>query len=244
MKTVAIIQARMGSTRLPGKVLRSLAGDSVLAHVISRVRLARRLDAVWVATSDTPSDTPIVEEASRLGVGCFRGSEEDVLSRFAGAAQAAAAEVVVRVTADCPLFDGELLEAMLERFFDPPPVDYLSNVLERSYPRGLDAEIFTAEALREADRKAYSAHEREHVTPYLYQNAGRFRLRSFRGADDLSQYRWTLDTRDDWAFVEAVYERLHRPGHIFNTAEALKLLKANPELAMLNAHVEQKKLGT
>ena len=262
MKTVAIIQARMGSTRLPGKVLKPLAGDTVLGHVLRRVRQAKRLDAICIATTESPTDDPIVAESARLGVSCWRGSEQDVLARYLGAAQASEADVIVRVTSDCPLFDGALLDEMLAVFqsaggLQPPSVssdsaterrlqaagtglDYLSNVQARRFPRGLDAEIFTFTALARAHREATRQHEREHVTPYFYQHPELFRLHSFVGASDLSEHRWTLDTPEDWQFVEAVYAAL---GADFTTADVLNLLKARPELAKLNAHVEQKKLG-
>jgi len=247
MKTVAIIQARMGSTRLPGKVLRHLAGESVLAHVVARARAARRLDGTWVATTDSADDAPIVAECVRLGVGCFRGSEQDVLSRYSGAAAASGAGTIVRITSDCPLFDPTLLDQMLAVFHEANQravtVDCLSNVIRRTHPRGLDAEIFTAGALERANREAKQPHEREHVTPYFYQHPELFRLRSFEGAEDLSALRWTLDTVEDWQFIEAVYAALYRKGAMFSTADVLKLLKSQPELSKVNAHVEQKKSG-
>lgn len=247
MKTVAIIQARMGATRLPGKVLRSLCGQSVLGHVAARVRVARRLDEVVVATSGAARDDAVAVEGARLGVSCFRGSEEDVLARYYGAAEASGAQAVVRATADCPLFDGSLLDRMLAVFGeanrDGTTVDYLSNVLRRTYPRGLDVEIFTFAALERAHHEATQPFEREHVTPYFYQHPDRFRLRSFEGTVDLSGHRWTLDTPEDWAFTEAVYATLYRPGAVFTTEDVLRLLCERPELRDLNAYVEQKRLG-
>lgn len=240
MKSIAIIQARMGSTRLPGKVLKPLAGDTVLGHVVRRVREAKRLDGVCIATTDSPADEPIVREAFRLGMLCWCGSEQDVLDRYFGAAQSCGADIVVRITSDCPLFDGALLDEMLAVFHTAPRLDYMSNVQVRRFPRGLDAEIFTLAALRMAHRKAKEPHEREHVTPYLYQHPEQFRLSSFVGKSDLSAHRWTLDTPEDWQFVEAVYAAL---GPRFTTADVLNLLKARPELATLNVHVEQKKLA-
>jgi spore coat polysaccharide biosynthesis protein SpsF len=195
-------------------------------------------------------------------VSCWRGSEQDVLDRYFGAAQATGAEVIVRVTSDCPLFDGALLDDMLAVFqraggLQPPSgatnhaterrleaagtgLDYLSNVQARRFPRGLDAEIFTFAALTRAHLEASRPHEREHVTPYFYQHPELFRLHSFEGREDWSAHRWTLDTPEDWQFVEAVYAAL---GAAFTTADVLKLLKAQPELARLNAHVEQKRLA-
>jgi spore coat polysaccharide biosynthesis protein SpsF len=247
MKTVAIIQARMGSSRLPGKVLRKLCNQTVLAHVIDRVKVAKGLDSVWVATTEAPEDAAIVEECARLGVPAYRGSESDVLSRYFHTAQQAEAETVVRITSDCPMFDGCLLDDMLAVFAEAnqpgPTIDYMSNVLERTYPRGLDAEVFTFAGLATAHREATKQPEREHVTPFFYQHPERFRLRSYAGKVDLSCYRWTLDTPEDWQLVEAVYAALWQPSLLFRTEDILKLLKTRPELNNLNAHVEQKKLG-
>ncbi|MCX8157168.1 MAG: glycosyltransferase family protein [Verrucomicrobiae bacterium] len=244
MKTVAIIQARMGSTRLPGKVLRPLCGKPVLAHVLQRVRLCRRLDDVWVATSTHSADDAIAQACRGWDTPCFRGSEEDVLARFYEAAKAARADTVVRITADCPLFDGHLLEDMLKVFAElntpATTVDYLSNVLERRYPRGLDAEIFTCAALQRAYLEARLPREREHVTPYLYGHPEIFRLHSYRAPQDWSHYRWTLDTPEDWALIEAIYQALYRPETPFTTPQVLELLAAHPELAQLNASVRQK----
>ena len=217
----------------------------------SGLMLRRVLDAhggtlpedVHVVFTNTGKERPetlaFVAECARLGVGCFRGSEPDVLARYFGAAQARGAEIIVRVTSDCPFFDGALLDEMLARFHATPGLDYLSNVQERRFPRGLDAEVFTFAALARAHREATQPHEREHVTPYFYQHPERFRLHSFVGTEDWSAHRWTLDTPVDWQFVEAVYAAL---GANFTTADVLNLLKARPELARLNAHVEQKPL--
>lgn len=236
----------MGSTRLPGKVLRTLCGRTVLAHVMDRARAGSGLDALWVATTDAAADDALVAECGRLGVPCFRGSESDVLARYHGAARAARADAVVRITSDCPLFDGPLLGEMVREFRlaneAAITVDYLSNVQTRRYPRGLDAEIFTFAALDQAFREARQPHEREHVTPYFYQHPERFRLRSLAGPADLSAHRWTLDTPEDWEFVQAVYQALHQPGKLFTTADVLALLAARPELAALNSGVRQKPL--
>ncbi len=238
MRTVAIIQARMGSTRLPGKVMRPLPGGSVLEHVLARVRDAKRLDEAAVATTVAPEDDIIAENCGRWGVPCVRGSESDVLGRYQQAAAELRGEWIVRVTSDCPLFDGALLDRMLGTF----DADYLSNGLRRTFPRGLDAEIFTIASLERAHREARHDHEREHVTPYFYQHPELFRLQSFTGEPDLSHLRWTLDTPEDWELISAIYGALHRPGRNFSTEDTLALLRERPELMKLNAGVEQKKL--
>lgn len=247
MKTVAIIQARMGSTRLPGKVMKTLCGRTVLAHVVSRVRACPLVDEVVVATTLSADDDAIAREAARCGVGVFRGSEEDVLSRYYHAAAERRADVVVRITSDCPLFDPKLLEEMLCRFLsrrrNVPAPDYLSNSLERSYPRGLDAEIMTFDALAKAWREGTEPYQREHVTPYIYQHPELFILENYGNLEDLSFHRWTLDTDDDLRLIAKIYAALGREDGFFSTARVLDLLRDNPAWLEINAHVRQKELG-
>lgn len=246
MKTIAIIQARMRSSRLPGKVMMLLAGRTVLDHTIERVRSCSLLDGVVVATTTAERDDVIVAEAVRCGAGVFRGSESDVLARYYQAATGVSADVVVRVTSDCPLFDGQLLTEMLERFQAKTPagaIDYLSNSLKRTFPRGLDAEVFTIAVLKCAYENATTPSEREHVTPYLYRHPERFNLQNYSRGGDLSAYRWTLDTREDYEMLSAVYLHLYRPGTIFSTSDVLELLATRPDVAALNDNIKQKELG-
>lgn len=241
---VAIVQARMGSTRLPGKVMRELCGVTILGHVIQRVARCPRVGKVVVATTESERDSIIVAEAARHGAGVTRGSEEDVLARYYQAATEHHADPIVRVTSDCPLFDPDLLTSMLEAYgresAQPEGVDYLSNTVRRTFPRGLDAEIIAFGALERAHREAIAPFEREHVTPYIWQHPGLFRVRHFLGDEDLSSHRWTLDTEDDWKLIRAVFEHLCVRDGAFTTREVLALLAARPELTALNAHVRQK----
>lgn len=248
MRVVTIIQARMGSSRLPGKIMLDLCGKSVLEHDLLRVKASRLTDAIVVATTTNPRDDRVAAEALRCGVGVSRGSEDDVLSRYYHAACEHQAEIVVRMTSDCPLFDAGVLDAMLEIFLacqkETPPLDYMSNTYgRRTFPRGLDTEIFTFAALERAFNEAHQPYEREHVTPYLHQHPELFTLRGFFGETDHSGYRWTLDTDDDWELIRTIYDTLYSEGEIFTTEAALALMAARPELAAINAHVEQKKLG-
>jgi spore coat polysaccharide biosynthesis protein SpsF len=247
MKTAAIIQARMSSTRLPGKVLLPLGNNTVLGQVIQRVKSCRRLDEVIIATTDAPEDDAIVRECERLQTAWFRGSLTDVLARYHAAARARAVEVVVRITSDCPLLDNILLDTMVEKFRaasqNAPGLDYLSNTLRRTYPRGLDAEIFTFAALKKSHEQAAADFEREHVTPYIYRHPELFRLFSYEAAEDHSDHRWTLDTPEDYQLLQAVYQEFGRTEGLFSTAAVLNFLRKYPELAKLNAHVEQKKTG-
>lgn len=245
MRVVAIIQARMGSTRLPGKIMKELCGKTVLEHDLLRIAAAKLVDQVVVATTVEAADDKVAAEAQRCGAKVFRGSEEDVLSRYYHAAQENRADVVVRMTSDCPLFDPRLLDRMLEEFLSAlqgdQPFDYFSNTLQRrTYPTGLDAEIFTFAALERAHLEGALPHEREHVTPYLYQNPDLFRLGGIGSEEDWSRHRWTLDTEDDYQLILAIYEELYREGSLFSTADILQLLEKRPELIELNAHVQAK----
>lgn len=247
MKTAAIIQARMGSTRLPGKVMKLLCGKTVLAHVITRVKACPLVDEIIVATTTAAADDAIAQEAEKIGVRCFRGSEDDVLERYYLAAQKYDADVIVRVTSDCPLFDPEVLENLLD-YFDMMvdaglSIDYLSNTVNRSYPIGLDAEVFTFNTLEIAYHNAEQPYEREHVTPYVYQHPQIFALHSQNHGEDLSHHRWTLDTPEDFQFIEAVYRALYQPGRLFTMDDILELLEEKPGLTQINAHIRQKQLG-
>ena len=240
MRIVAVVQARMGSSRLPGKVLKGLGGQSVLARVVQRLRRSSLISEVVVATSVSSGDEAVVREAERLNVGCFRGSEADVLDRFYRAARAFHADTVVRITSDCPLIDPEITDQTIRAFLNEQP-DYASNGLERTYPRGLDTEAMTAEALARAWRKANEPYQREHVTPFLYEHPELFRILSVTNDIDCSAHRWTLDTPEDLEFIRAVYERFG-DGDDFSWREVLQLVEREPALSQLNSQVQQKAL--
>ena len=238
MNTLAIIQARMGSSRLPGKVLMDLEGQSVLARVAGRLARSREIDRIVVATTDATTDDPIVDACESLRVEYFRGAEQDVLDRFYQAARANAADLVVRVTSDCPLLDPALVDDTIVLFRNQN-VDYASNVFPRTYPRGLDVEVFTVAALDRAWGEAREPHQREHVTPYFYENPHKFRQASMTGNADYSRYRWTLDTREDLELLRAVYSRFDGRDD-FSWQEVIHLMEREPELAEVNSGVPQK----
>jgi spore coat polysaccharide biosynthesis protein SpsF len=237
MRTIAIIQARMGSSRLPGKVLAELGGTTMLAQVVRRLREARGVSEIVVATSTAALDDEVVRAAGKLGVGVHRGSETDVLARFAGAARSYRADAIVRVTADCPLLDpgvvGEVIAALTDQ------VDYASNTHDRSYPRGLDAEALHRDTLERIARMATSPAAREHVTAFVMEVPALFRIAQVRAAHDDSDLRWTVDTAEDLAMVRGLYAALDltssRPYR-----EVVAAVRARPELAAVNAHVAQK----
>jgi len=237
-RTVAIIQARTGSTRLPGKVLLPLLSEPLLVHVVRRVERATRLDAVVVATTTMPGDDAIVELGSRAGWLVSRGSEMDLLERYLEAARAHGAERVVRITSDCPLIDPTVVDEVVAAL-DAAGADYASNTLEpRTFPRGLDVEAMTMDALERAGRDDRDPASREHATPYLYRHPERFRLAGVRLSEDLSAHRWTVDTPEDYELVRRIYDGLGRDD--FDWREALAVVEANPGWSDLNRHVEQK----
>ena len=252
MRIAAVIQARMGSTRLPGKVLADLGGCSMLARVCSRVARAATVDQVVVATTLEPDDQQIVDECWRLAVACFRGSEQDVLDRYYQAAEAYRADAVVRITADCPLIDPEVIDRVVSTFLKERDQALLrpqegtrflfcSNTLERTWPRGLDTEVIGADALEHAWHEASEPHQRVHVTPYIYEHPESFELLSVTGPEDFSNGRWTVDWPEDLRFVRAVYGRLE-DDETFSWRDVQQLLVREPALADLNRDVRQKQL--
>ena len=241
MNIIAIIQARMGSSRLPGKVLMDISGESMLSRVVNRSKQAKLLNQIVVATSDKPADDAVVLEADRLGVAFFRGSENDVLDRYYKTAQSFSAEVVVRVTSDCPLIDPSIIDKVINAFLNST-ADYASNGIVRTYPRGLDVEAFTMSALTKDWQQANKPYERIHVTPYLYKNPNLFEVLSVTNSHDYSNYRWTVDTPEDLECVRRIYERLDDKIS-FNWHDVLDLCEKEPALRSINSHVEQKKLA-
>lgn len=231
----------MTSIRLPGKSLMPLRGRPMLAHVVERARRIPGVDAVWIATTNDGSEEPLVALAEELGAPVYRGSVEDVLARFAAIAEMTRADVIMRITADCPLIDPQLCGRVLQLFLSArPPCDYASNTLRRTFPRGLDVEVFSSRALQEAAREATEPLDREHVTRFLYGRPDRYRLLDLGNATDYSGLRWTVDTAEDFRFVSEVYDRLHARGLGYSLQDTLAVLAASPELSALNAHVEQK----
>jgi spore coat polysaccharide biosynthesis protein SpsF len=239
-RVVAVIQARLGSTRLPGKALADLAGRPVLAHVAERAAAIPGVDGVVLATTVSTADDLLEAFAGRAGIGCVRGSEADVLDRFLLASREAGAGAVVRITADCPLLDPEVSGRVVAEYVARRPgVDYVSNVHPPTYPDGLDTEMFSAEALETAWREARLPSEREHVTPYIWKHPERFRLANVEHEEDLSAHRWTVDTEADLAFVRSVFEGLGAGAARAGMRQVLRLLGERPELRGLNAGINR-----
>ena len=240
-RVVVVVQARLASSRLPAKILLDLGGTTALERCLRRVRRFEGIAEVVVATSDTPGDDVVAAVGKRLGARVVRGSETDVLSRFAKAARETNADAIVRCTSDCPLLDPAVSSAVIARFLGEQG-DYAANVLERRYPRGLDTEIMSRAALDRADREATSADEREHVTLHLYRRPEVFRLLPVLPGDgeDHSAHRWTLETLEDYRFLHGLFERLGGRADEADHLEVLALLAKHPELSAINAHVAQK----
>ena len=233
--TLAIVQARMGSTRLPGKVLRKAAGKSFLHHLVERLRGASRIGRIVVATSDLPGDDPIMAECGRIGVDCFRGSERDVLDRYYRAAGAYGADTIVRITADCPLIDPAIVDRIVA-FQQSHADDYdlVTNRYPLTFPDGLDVDVMPMRALAVAWSNARTQPQREHVIPYFWETGQR--VKNIECAPSLfADHRWTVDYEEDAQLVSAIFEALYRPGAVFGMDEILAFLRGAPDLARLNA---------
>jgi len=240
-KVTAIIQARTGATRLPSKVLDELAGEPMLTRVVNRTSRAKTLDAVVVATTVKPADDAIVNLCNAQGWHLFRGSEDDVLDRYYHAALKYQAGIVVRICADCPLTDPEVIDKAINVFLaDYPSLDYVSNSLIHTFPLGLDVEVMSFAALTRAWNEDTNPAWREHVTPYIQRHPDKFRIRDVTDDKDYSYMRWTVDTIEDLAFVRKVYD--HFKNDTFSWREVLDLLKEHPEWLEINRDIQQKEL--
>lgn len=231
---LAILQARLSSSRLPGKVLKPLCGQPMLGRQIERLKRCKKLDKLTVATSTDDSDDALEHFCRQAGVACFRGSLNDVLDRFYRTALPYVPEHVVRLTGDCPLIDPELVDRIVE-FHLAGGYDYTSNTIDPTFPDGLDVEVFRFEALHRAWQEAVLPSAREHVTVHLYTRPDTFRLGSYRGAPDLSNLRWTVDEADDFALVETIYSALYPVNPCFSTSDILAFLATTPELLTCNS---------
>jgi spore coat polysaccharide biosynthesis protein SpsF len=229
----------MTSTRLPGKVMMRVLDRPLLEFVIERLRQVRHGLQIVVATTWNAEDDVIARLCAELDVEVARGPEQDVLRRYVQAAGMYAADPVIRITSDCPLLDPDVTRLVLERY-ESGGCDYAANTLTRTFPRGLDTEVVSASALAMADAEAAEPYEREHVTPFIYQHPDRFRLCNVASDQDLSAYRLTVDTKEDFALVGAVLERLYPASPAFRTRDILSLLREEPDLRRLNADVKQR----
>ncbi len=244
MNRVIIVQARMTSTRLPGKVMMDLAGRPMLSQQLRRLKRCRRADEIVVATTLNESDRSILLVAQAEGVRWFRGSEHDVLSRYLGAACESKADVVVRITSDCPLIDPEMTDLVIQELEShPTDSDYAANIIQRTYPRGLETEAFFRDILERLGRLATSAPAREHVTHFLLkEHPELFVVRSVTDSENNSDLRWTVDTEEDMAMIRRVYEQLGLADQQLSYRKVLAYARSHPSLAAMNVHVPQKSI--
>jgi spore coat polysaccharide biosynthesis protein SpsF len=216
----------------------ALGSEPVLARVVRRLQCATKITEVVIATTKMPEDNSIVEFCAGHGVACFRGAEHDVLDRFLRAGEQFGCDAIVRVTADCPLIDPELADEVIEAFMEQK-ADFACNEVPRTFPRGLDVEVFTLQALQKANSVAKQPYQREHVTPIFYERPDLFRVVSIGGQRDFSHYRWTLDTEQDLLLIRAIYRHFDNRDD-FSWTEAVAMMEQFPELANINADIVQK----
>lgn len=241
-RTVATIEARMTSTRLPGKVLKEAVGKPMLELMIERLRRVPSLDGIVVATTVNAADDPVEALARRLGVGVWRGSENDVLRRVLDAAVRHKVDVIVETTGDCPLIDPALVEDCI-RTYRTAGVDYVSNILERGYPIGMDTQVFATSVLADVARRTDDAVDHEHVSLYIYRHPEIYSLRNVPAPAALRRpdFALTLDTPEDYRLIGAVFAELYPNNPAFTLADVLALLERRPDIAEMNAHVRRKK---
>jgi glutamate-1-semialdehyde 2,1-aminomutase len=231
MKVLAIVQARMGSTRLPDKVMKSICGVPMIELLLRRLARAKEVNQIIVATSVDERNLPLVAHVQSLGYACEQGSENNVLDRYVQAARAHHADMVVRITGDCPLIDPELVDEVI-RGFKAANVEYFSNINPPTYPDGLDIEVFTLAALERASFETTDSYDREHVTPYL-RKPGKFNIQSMQHGEDLSTLRWTVDEPSDFEVIEKVFEYFY-PKTDFTWGDVFTLQKRHPEIFNIN----------
>ena len=231
----AIVQARMGSTRLPGKVLLEAAGKTLLEHLVERLHYCKSIGRVVVATTGSSRDDIIVNLCDKRGIEVFRGSEFDVLDRYYQAAQFYGFDVVARITSDCPLVDPSLTEQMISFFLDhPSEYDLVTNRHPLTFPDGLDVDVMSIASLAQAWRNATESHQREHTIPYFWESG--MRVFNFECSENLfSRHRWTLDYREDYQLIKTIFENLYVPGYPFSMHEILAFLESRPQLSAINA---------
>lgn len=238
MKTLAIIQARTGSTRLPGKSMLDILGKPMLERVIDRVSKSKLIDEVMVATTLNKGDLEIVKICTLKNVRVFCGSQDDVLDRFYQVIKIIKPENVVRITADCPLIDYKIVDTVISHHLKSG-ADYTSNVLKETFPDGEDVEVFKASALVEAAKEATLLSEREHVTLYIRNNSGKYKLESVENNADLSDKRWTVDNLEDFKFVTKIYEQLMPKNEYCDMRDILEFLETNKQIEFLNNHIQR-----
>lgn len=234
----AIIQARLSSTRLPGKVLHYFSNNTLLGHIIDRISKSKFISKVLVATTDNPADSKLVDWLEQQGITYFRGDESDVLGRYYEAAREIKARHIARITSDDPFKDPEIIDAVAEMYFSKQ-LDFAYNNKPPTFAEGLDTEIFSFEALSLANASAIDPFEREHMTQYFYRNPDKFKQSNLASPTDYSHLRWTIDTEQDLLMTKTIYSHLYRPNSIFFARDILALIDKHPEIPQLNQNVKR-----
>ncbi len=234
-KITCIIQARTGSERLPNKVLEEIENLPMICHIINRIKKAKNIDQIILATSNVESDKILLNIAKKFEIIGFAGDEKDVLDRYYNAAILYHANPVIRITGDCPLVDPILLDKMID-FFQKSNYDYVSNTLERTFPDGLDIEIFSIGALKKTYDESKWSSEREHVTPYILKNQNKFKTYNYKNEKNLSHLRWCVDKQNDLLMIKRIFQEM-RPNHFFSTDDILKIISEKPDISQINCDI-------
>lgn len=243
-KTLIIVQARMGSTRLPGKVLKQIIEKPLIFYLVERLKRVKNSHSIVIATSTNALDDTLANYCMKTNIPVFRGSENDVLQRYYDCAKEYGADFIVRICSDCPLIDPALVDDVIEQcLIQKEPLRIASNVIQRTYPRGMDTEVFTFQALEEAAMTVTSVEEREHVTLNFYRHPNLYHLISVKSNKNTSNYRLTVDTQEDFELISKIFTALYPKNPAFTLQDVLQLLKANPEWLKINAHIKQKETG-
>ncbi len=242
-KVAIIVQARMGSTRLPGKILKPILGKPMLLHQLERLKRCELADEIVLAIPKSEQDLVLLEFANSIPyIKVFQGSESDVLARYFGAALQVSADIVVRITSDCPLIEAAVVDKCIVSF-QQTKVDYVSNCHARTYPRGLDTEVFSFKVLSKAYQEATLQPDREHVTAFIWRQPERFKLLDVKDKEDHSDLRWTVDTQEDYELISWIYEQLYPKNPDFSYQNVLDLISEHPEWQSHNLHIQQKHYG-
>ncbi len=242
-RIVTIVQARMGSTRLPGKHMKEVLEKPLIGYLIERLRRATLSNALVIATTHNPLDDVLEEYCKTVNCACFRGSEEDVLDRYFQCALKYKADAIVRICADCPLIDPQIIDMVIQRYLDLyPQIDYVANTLKRTYPRGMDTEVFSFQSFKKIHEVALTAPEREHVTPHYYLHAEKYKLDNVAAKENTSNYRLTVDTDDDLKLIRLILEDLYPKNSHFCLNDIVDLMKTHPDWVKINEHVHQKSI--
>jgi spore coat polysaccharide biosynthesis protein SpsF len=243
MVVTAIIQARMGSTRLPGKILKEVDGKTLLDYQMERVKASKKIDQIVIATTINCEDDIIEQFCLKNDIKYYRGPEIDVLTRYYEAASKFGGETIIRLTSDCPIIDPVVIDETISYYMNNNGIfDYVTNTLVSAYPRGYDVEVFSKEVLEKAYKMASSQSDREHVTAYIYKNADVFNIGHYGEDSFYSNYRLTVDTEEDFQLVSTIISNLYHENHLFNLYEIRDLFNNHPELSLMNSHVRQKKV--